>query len=67
MTEPKRNLTEAEEKAAHAHRDTKLDGAVEDTFPASDPPSTTPPAGSRKAEQIEAAEREKAQKGKSED
>jgi hypothetical protein len=52
MTEPKRNLTEAEEKAAHAHRDTKLDGAVEDTFPASDPPSTTPPAGSRKAEQL---------------
>jgi hypothetical protein len=66
MTEPKRNLTE-EEKAAHTHRDTKLDGAVEDTFPASDPPSTTPPAGSRKAEQIEAAEREQAQKGKSED
>jgi hypothetical protein len=66
MTEPKRNLTEAEEKAAHAHRDAKLDDAVEDTFPASDPPSTTPPAGSRKAEQIETAKREEAQKGKSE-
>jgi hypothetical protein len=58
MAEHKRNLTEAEEKAAHAHRDAKLDDAVEDTFPASDPPSTTPPAGTRKAEQIEAAERE---------
>jgi hypothetical protein len=65
MTEHKRNLTDAKEKAAHAQRDTKLDKAVEDTFPASDPPSTTPPAGTRKAEQIEAAEREKAQKGKS--
>ena len=64
MTGQKRNLTDAEEKAAHAHRDAKLDKAVEDTFPASDPPSTTPPAGTRKAEQIEAAEREKARKGK---
>jgi hypothetical protein len=65
MTEHKRTLTDAEEKAAHAQRDTKLDKVVEDTFPASDPPSTTPPAGTRKAEQIEAAERKKAQKGKS--
>lgn len=29
----------------------KTDKALEDTFPASDAPSTTPPAGSRKAEQ----------------
>ena len=28
MTEHKRNLTDAEEKAAHAQRDTKLDKAV---------------------------------------
>ncbi|MBV8397440.1 MAG: hypothetical protein JOZ58_02985 [Acetobacteraceae bacterium] len=29
----------------------KVDKTVEDSFPASDPPSTTPAAGSRKAEQ----------------
>ena len=34
-------------------REEKIDGAVEDTFPASDPPANTPVAGSRKAEQIE--------------
>ena len=33
---------DAKEEAAHAHRDKKVDDAVEDTFPASDPPSTTP-------------------------
>jgi hypothetical protein len=47
------------EKAAHAHRDGKVDKAIEDTFPASDPPSTTPPPGTRKAEQMEAAEKAK--------
>jgi hypothetical protein len=52
MSQPK--STTAEEKAAHAHRDSKVDEASEDTFPASDPPPTTPPAGTRKAEQIEA-------------
>jgi hypothetical protein len=36
------------EKAAHAERDAKVDDAVEDTFPASDPPSTTPPPGTRR-------------------
>ena len=57
MSQPKQ--TDAEEKAAHADRDSKVDDAVEDTFPASDPPSTTPPPGTRKAEQIEAAEKAK--------
>jgi hypothetical protein len=57
MSEPK--LTDAEEKAAHAQRDSKLDDVVEDTFPASDAPSITPPAGTRKAEQIEADEKAK--------
>jgi hypothetical protein len=56
------NPTEAE-KAAHAHRDRKVDDAVEDTFPASDPASTTPPPGTRKAEQIEAAKKAKTGKG----
>ena len=50
-------LPDAKETAAHAHRDRKVDDAVEDTFPASDPPSTTPPPGTWKAEQIEAAEK----------
>ena len=50
---------DAKEEATHAHRDRKVDDAVEDTFPASDPPSTTPPPGTRKAEQIEAAEKAK--------
>ena len=36
-----------------AHPDHKTDKALEDTFPASDAPSVTPPAGSRKAEQVE--------------
>jgi hypothetical protein len=40
MSQPK--STTAEEKAAHAHRDNKVDDASEDTFPASDPPPTTP-------------------------
>jgi hypothetical protein len=66
MTEHKRNLTDAEERTAHAHRDIKLDKTMEDTFPASDPPSTTPPAGTRKAEQSEAAEQDKERNGKSE-
>ncbi len=35
----------------------KIDGAVEDTFPASDPPANTPVEGSRKAEQIERMEK----------
>ncbi len=34
-------------------REEKIDQAVEETFPASDPPSNTPAPGSRKAEQIE--------------
>jgi hypothetical protein len=59
MIDPKSNSSKAGEKAAHAQRDTKLDEAVEDTFPASDPVSTTPPPGTRKAEQIEAAEKVK--------
>ena len=49
------------EKAAHAERDAKVDDAVEDTFPASDPPSTTPPPGTRKAEQIEAEQKSEAE------
>ncbi|MFL5281811.1 MAG: hypothetical protein ACJ8AW_12660 [Rhodopila sp.] len=49
------------EKAAHAERDAKVDDAVEDTFPASDPPSTTPPPGTRKAEQIEAEQKDEAE------
>jgi len=64
MADHKPTLSKAEETAAHAHRDAKLDNTVEDTFPASDPPSPTPPAGTRKAEQIEAAEQAKAQAGK---
>lgn len=59
MSDPKPSPAETNEKAAHAHRDRKVDDAVEDTFPASDPPSTTPPPGTRKAEQIEAAEKAK--------
>ena len=35
------------------HPDHKTDAALEDTFPASDAPNVTPPAGSRKAEQVE--------------
>jgi hypothetical protein len=62
MAEHKGKQTDAEAEAAH--RDTQQDKAVEDTFPASDPPSTTPPAGTRKAEQIEVAEREKKRKPK---
>ena len=57
MADPNPNPTEINEKAAHTQRDRKVDDAVEDTFPASDPPSTTPPPGTRKAEQIEAAEK----------
>jgi hypothetical protein len=48
-------------KAAHAERDAKVDDAVEDTFPASDPPSTTPPPGTRKAKQIEAEQKNEAE------
>ena len=59
MPYPKHNPADVDERAAHAHRDRKVDDAVEDTFPASDPPSTTPPPGTRKAEQIEAAEKAK--------
>ncbi len=33
----------------------KRDDALKETFPASDAPSITPPPGTRKAEQIEAA------------
>jgi hypothetical protein len=33
-------------------RERELDEAVEDTFPASDPHHTSPPPGSRKAEQL---------------
>jgi hypothetical protein len=62
MANPKSNPAEADEKAAHAHRDSKVDDAVENTFPASDPAPTTPPPGTRKAEQIEAAEKEKRRK-----
>ena len=40
-------------------REDKIDGAMEDTFPASDPPANTPAAGSRKAEQIEPMEKKK--------
>jgi hypothetical protein len=49
----------SKEKAAHARRDSKVDDAVEDTFPASDPAPTSPPPGTRKAEQIEAAAKAK--------
>jgi hypothetical protein len=35
----------------HAKRDAKNEDALKDTFPASDPPSTTPPPGTRRAEQ----------------
>jgi hypothetical protein len=36
-------------------QDLKRDQALKESFPASDPPSTTPPPGSRKAEIEEAA------------
>lgn len=36
-----------------AKREDKIDEMVAETFPASDPPSTTPKEGTRKAEQIE--------------
>ncbi len=38
----------------HQH-EAKHDDTLKETFPASDPPSTTPPPGTRKAEQVEAA------------
>jgi hypothetical protein len=37
--------------APRAERDAKHEEALKDGFPASDPPSTTPPPGTRRAEQ----------------
>ncbi len=52
----------SDDKAARAEpakREGKLDAAIEETFPASDPPAITPKAGTRKAEQIEQARKAK--------
>jgi hypothetical protein len=49
MPETKPN-PEADAKASRAGAEEELDKEIADTFPASDPPSTTPVAGTRKAE-----------------
>ncbi len=37
-------------------REEKLDEMLDDTFPASDPPSTTPPSGTRKSKELAEAD-----------
>ncbi len=49
-------MPEREQILAKAHqRERKLDDMIDDSFPASDPPSTTPANGTRKSREIEEA------------